>query len=444
LFIPDSVDIQEKMRILFLTNFYPPHSLGGLEQSCQQVAEGLRQRGHQIEILTSRHASHNGSAGQDGVYRSLYLEMDMGAWSHNLIFFTRRKAREKANLEIFDRHIRKFDPDIIFIWGMWNLPRSLPLLAEAARPGKVIYRFAEYWPTLPSQHELFWQRPGRSRLSRLVKALPLKIARWEMAREIQPPSPKFEHVICVSEATCKTLSGAGVVFPDMRIIRTGIEIDQYSTAVRGSIPGNGSRVVHLLFAGRLAEDKGADTAIKAMQVLVHEKSYRNIHLNIAGTGRKYYEENLHQLVAQSGLADWVSFLGQVPYSDMPAIFQENDILLVPSKWPEPFARILLEGMASGMVVIASEVGGTGELILDGENGLLFPPGDHNMLAACVAALLNNPAYASRLAGSGQQTVKQKFPYSKMIDETEQYLLEVSALPEAGIPGVYLAGERVAL
>ena len=90
------------MRVLFLTNFYMDGS-GGEEQSCQQVVEGLKHRGHTTLVLTSMHGSKNVPAEGDGLFRSLYLEMDLVPLRHSLTFFTKRRAREKHNLRVFER-----------------------------------------------------------------------------------------------------------------------------------------------------------------------------------------------------------------------------------------------------------------------------------------------------------------------------------------------------
>src|SRR5262245_42371380 len=119
------------MRILFLTNFYPPYEGGGEGLSCQHVVEGLKQRGHTTLVLTSMHGTNNVPAAADGIYRSLYLEMDLVPLHHALNFFTQRKAREKHNLQCLECIFEQFEPDIVFIWGMWNLSRSLPAYAEA-------------------------------------------------------------------------------------------------------------------------------------------------------------------------------------------------------------------------------------------------------------------------------------------------------------------------
>src|SRR5512133_2756786 len=102
------------MRILFLTNFYQIHGAGGEEQSCQQVVEGLKQRGHATLVLTSMHGTNNVPVETDGIYRSLFLEMDLTPWRNSITFFTRRKAREKHNLQCLERVLEQFVPDIVF------------------------------------------------------------------------------------------------------------------------------------------------------------------------------------------------------------------------------------------------------------------------------------------------------------------------------------------
>src|SRR5690349_13576801 len=201
------------MRVLFLTNFYMDGS-GGEEQSCQQVVGGLKQRGHSTLVLTSMHGSNNLPVEVDGVCRSLYLEMDLVPLRHSLTFFTQRKTREKHNLELFARVLQQFDPDIIFIWGMWNLPRSLAGLAENRYPHKVVYRFASYWPTLPSQHEFYWRALGRSWYSRIPKQFLGSVALAMLKKETQQTSLMFRQAICVSAATRKGLVEAGIPVSD--------------------------------------------------------------------------------------------------------------------------------------------------------------------------------------------------------------------------------------
>jgi glycogen synthase len=412
------------LRILFLTNFYLPYGSGGEEQSCLQMVEGLKQRGHVTFVLTSMHGTNNVPVEADGIYRALYLEMDLVPWRHSLTFFTQRKAREKHNLQCFERVLKQFKPDIIFIWGMWNLPQSLPALAEARYPDKVIYRFATYWPTLPSQHEFYWRALGRKWYSRIPKQVLGHIALAMLARENQHPALTFKHAICVSAATRNILVEAGIPVANARVIHTGLDDKPYLNGQHNNCPGDDSQNLNLLYAGRLCEEKGVDTAIRALEKLVFGQDRRGISLSVVGSGSTDYETYLRNLVNQAGLNDYVSFYGHVPAEEMPKLLQKFDVLLIPSTWPEPFARVVLEGMISALVVVATPTGGTTEILADGENGLLFAPDDAEDLAQKIVCLAADPKLRRRLALAGQQTVIERFTKTKMMDEVESYLQEI--------------------
>jgi glycosyltransferase involved in cell wall biosynthesis len=109
---------------------------------------------------------------------------------------------------------------------------------------------------------------------------------------------------------------------------------------------------------------------------------------------------------------------------MSQLLQGHDVLLIPSVWPEPFSRMVLEGMAAGLAVIATPTGGTTEVVRDGENGLLFAPGDSDALARQIARLGDEPELRQRLAQAGLDTISTHFTEARMLDEIEQYLREV--------------------
>ena len=410
------------MRVLFLTNFYLD-SVGGEEQSCQQVVDGLRERGHTALVLTSMHSTNNVPVEADEIFRSLYLEMDLVPFRHSITFFTKRKAREKHNIDVLDRVLQQFDPDIIFIWGMWNLPRSLAAFAEARYPDRVVYRFASYWPTLPSQHEMYWRETGRKWYSQLPKQMLGHVALSMLSKENQRYPLSFKHSICVSAATRDKLVEAGIPVANARIIHTGLDIRAYANDEQPQREYSGQSL-NLLYAGRLSPDKGIDTAIKAMSKLVFGRGEREIRLSLAGSGSADYERELRDLVSQEELTDYVSFLGWVLPDEVPELLRKFDVLLVPSTWPEPFARVVLEGMISGLAVVATPTGGTTEILTDGENGLLFAAGDAEDLAQKIVCLATEPSLRRKLALAGQQTVAERFTKTKMMDEMESYLEEV--------------------
>jgi len=351
--------------------------------------------------------------------------MDLVPFRNSITFFTKRKARERHNLQVFERVLKQFDPDIIFIWGMWNLPYSLPAFAEANYPNKVVYRFATYWPTLPSQHEFYWRSPGRHWYSRLPKQILSHLALAILTKNTQKASLAFRHSICVSAAARQVLIEAGVPVSHARIIHTGLDVNHYLNDGEQHSLHHKDQGLNLLYAGRIYPEKGIDTIIEAMIKLIYDRGIRNIRLTLAGSGSIEYENHLHQLVKQSGVADYVSFLGWVPPEEMPRLLRKFDVLLLPSVWQEPFSRAVLEGMISGLVVVATRTGGTPEVIVDGENGLLFMPNDPEDLAKKITQLAEDPEACNQIGYAGRQTILERFTMTKMMDEIESYLQSVA-------------------
>jgi glycosyltransferase involved in cell wall biosynthesis len=234
----------------------------------------------------------------------------------------------------------------------------------------------------------------------------------------------FKHAICVSAASRDILVKAGIPISNARIIYTGLDVKKYLNDEQHQQDYN-DRSFNLLYAGRLASDKGTETAIEAMSKLVFGQGQREIKLSLAGSGSTEYENHLRDLVKEAGLTEYVSFLGWVPPEEMPELLRKFDVLLLPSIWPEPFARVLLEGMISGLVVVATPTGGTPEVVVDGENGLLFAPSNPEDLAQKIARLVDDPESRRKLAEAGKQTIMERFTITMMMDDLESFLQDVA-------------------
>jgi glycosyltransferase involved in cell wall biosynthesis len=117
---------------------------------------------------------------------------------------------------------------------------------------------------------------------------------------------------------------------------------------------------------------------------------------------------------------------------MPNLLKKFDMLVLPSIWPEPFSRAILEGMVSGLVVAAARTGGTPEIIVDGENGLMFMPNDFEELANKIAQLIDDPEARNRMVRNARQTILERFTMDRMMDEIENYLGEAASISGMGI------------
>ena len=153
---------------------------------------------------------------------------------------------------------------------------------------------------------------------------------------------------------------------------------------------NVARDKTIAFLGRLVSDKGVDLLLQAMKHLQGEKLTPD--LTIIGAGPE--EQNLRRLAHELGLDRQVTFAGEKSGGPLVELLNRHRILVVPSRWAEPFGVVALEGIACACVVIGSENGGLKEAI--GPCGLLFPNGNAQALAERLRYLLDHPELESSL------------------------------------------------
>ncbi|GAA2726833.1 hypothetical protein GCM10009866_26340 [Cellulomonas aerilata] len=181
----------------------------------------------------------------------------------------------------------------------------------------------------------------------------------------------------------------------------------------------------LALVGRLSPRKGIDVALEAVALLVAQG--RDVSLTVCGTpfpGYEWYEQELTERAARPDLAGRVHLAGYVhPTWD---VLADADVVLVPSR-VEPFGNTAAEALLARRPVVASGVQGLAEVVVDGRTGLLVPAGDAPALASAVAALLDEPGTARRLADEGLADARRRF-------STERYGRDVvAALERCGGP-----------
>jgi len=407
------------MKILFLSNMYPPHVIGGYEALCEEVVEGLTKRGHRVSVLTSTYG-YEGEVTEGGIHRLLSLESDLqfykirDAWTY--------PQRQQQNLDHLRHLIAVEKPDIVFIWGMWNLSKSLALEAERVMGERVVYYLANPWPIEANMHQKFWDAPATTFVRNIAKRLVRIPARALLRQEWERAPLKFEHAPCCSAAQRAQLLEAGVPLRDAPVIYEGVDLRNYLAQANKRTYGN-SDVMSLVFIGILAEHKGVHTTIESLTQLSAEDQKR-VRLTVLGKGHRQYEERLRNLVSEHRLSDLVTFHAPIPRVELPEFMGRFDVLLLPSIWAEPLARIMQEGLACGMVVVGSANGGTAETIIHGENGLLFQPGDAADLAAQLKRLLDDLSLWRSLAEAGRRTAEERFDINNLVSNLEAYLRNV--------------------
>jgi glycogen(starch) synthase len=411
------------MRILFLSNLFPPHDLGGMENRCQETVDQLRVRGHSCHVLTSRYGIRARPSLEEGVTRALYLQADINYY-RPLDFFVRRPWQERANRRALRRVLDEFLPDVVFVWGMWNLSPCVAYWAEQWLPGRVAYAVAGYWPMEPGVHESYWRLPARRPLVEAFKSPARRLALRTLARERQANRLSLEHVACVSEYVRRRLTEAGALPHGARVIYNGIDPTPFTHASAERAPAHDG--LRLIYAGGLVPHKGAYTAIDALGLLQQRGKTDGLRLSVVGGGHPDYEARLKRRVGELDLGEIVDFYGRVPRAEIPGILAAHDVFLFTSVYEEPIARAVMEAMAAKLAVIGTAVGGQGEMLERGVNALVFPPEDSTALSECILQVRQDPTQRAQLAEAGRRTVLERFTLERMIDELEAWLEEIEA------------------
>jgi len=198
----------------------------------------------------------------------------------------------------------------------------------------------------------------------------------------------------------------------VRVIHNPVELGAFDpaaldgAAVRREL-GLAEDALALAVVAQLTPWKGQDDAIRALAELPSEAGSPVLLVvgsaKFAGAGTRLdneaYERDLHRLVVELGVADRVRFLGE--RTDVPDVLAATDLLLLPS-WREAFGRIAVEGMAVGVPVVSTNVGGPAEIIRDGVDGLLLPPRRPELWAERIVPLLADHRRRLRMGESGRE------------------------------------------
>ncbi|WP_157959631.1 glycosyltransferase family 4 protein [Devosia submarina] len=188
--------------------------------------------------------------------------------------------------------------------------------------------------------------------------------------------------------------------------------------------------VRILVVGRINKWKGQDLLIQAVSSLPEEMRNR-VRVRIAGTAFEGTDDFtvLQDMVERSPVRTTTEFMGFV--ADPTDLYQWSDIVVVPSKKPEPFGLVAIEAMGHQRVVVAAAHGGLKEIVIDQQTGLLFVPGSQLDLAAKIEELISNPTYAQNLAEQGHKRFRDSFSEQTYKDNIAKCLLqqaEASTIP----------------
>jgi glycosyltransferase involved in cell wall biosynthesis len=187
----------------------------------------------------------------------------------------------------------------------------------------------------------------------------------------------------------------------LRIVHCGIRPDMYrpSTGVSSAGVSSTGEGGHMVFVGRLDPVKGVPLLLEAFAQI--RARHPQARLTVAGDGR--IRARLEARARALGVADVVDFPGYLDETQVAELLTRADLMVLPS-FAEGLPVVLMEAMASGLPVIATQIAGVPELVVDGVSGLIVPPGDVTGLARAMDRLLGDPALCARMGQAGRAQV----------------------------------------
>lgn len=219
----------------------------------------------------------------------------------------------------------------------------------------------------------------------------------ELARTLGP----VHRIVCVSAFLADETTA--LLPPGLRdrvvVVHNGVDAPTTSSGAPSTgRPARGD-ALHVVFVGRTIPDKGVDVVVDAVRRLARS----DVRLTVVGAAGfdaadplTPYERDLRRRAA--GTTVPTTFTGFLPRGEVREVLRTADVVVVPSRWAEPFALTALEGMAAGAAVVASDIGGIPEAV--GTAGILVPPGDVAALAETLAALADDESLLDRTQEAG--------------------------------------------
>ncbi len=378
---------------------------GGMEIHGKLLTEGLVRSGHQVSIITTRHPDGQEYEEKQGVGIHYLKDTRFGA---------RRNNWPQASVSKF-RQLNKEQPFYVVL--------SQSFAAYGLASGSLNFRI----PVVPMLQGCIKQGISSFRTNVLRDPRrPVAILRsfaglfYSYYAVEKPLLSMAASVVVVSNELKDDLRRwYGESIADKAVvIFNGIDTERFSPnpGFRRDIRekyGVAEREILLLSLGTVNREKGHHLAVAALERILPKNP--DTKLMIVGTGE--YEQTIKKEIGLSNLGGNVLFTGHIDNLETPKYYNAADIFLMPTLRIEGLPFVLLEAMACGKPVIASQIGGNTSVVHDKENGLLVQPGNVDELADGISLLLNNKELASELSSSARTTVLDDFNIDQMVDKT---------------------------
>jgi glycogen(starch) synthase len=355
------------VKILFWTDAFWPQ-IGGLEVFCVNLIRALKTRGHVCEVITNCWEEAAAYRFEDTAVHSFPFQATLR--QEKLLAVAAQSVK-------CSRIVDRFQPDVVHLHGV----------------NRAAFHFAREM-----------NRVRRPAVLTLHDTL-LAPEKWDLARWALENA---EQVVAISEYSYRdALARESCLAGRLRVIRNAVPEPEIASA-----PLPSQR--RILGIGTFKNHKGFDLAIDAFARVAAE--FPDATLTLAGDGED--RDLLEAQAAESGFGARIHFAGWIASDRIPEMINAHSLVVVPSRWEEPFGLVALEAAQMGRPVIASRSGGLPEIVVDGVTGKLFENGNLPGFADTLRQLLAEPPLMERLGREARSHAAAHFSFNRLVDQYE--------------------------
>ena len=379
----------DKLKILIITNLYPPQVIGGYERQIAECVRLLHRRGHTVLVLTSNAQDYTSNCentdSEPVVFRSLNL---CGVWTdqgNQWLSIDKVAERTFINRKTLALELQAFKPDICLAGNIDFL--GLELVEKILADG------------IPVAHYLMNQLPGYPAV-------------------LTPKSSLYQYITC-SNWIQQSLMQKGYPVETAQTIYPGAAVEEFYQA---ELPPRDR--LRITYASSVMPYKGADVLINAL-CLLHAEGVEFSATFAGGSLMPEFVKALKKFVESKGLQNHIHFAGVLSRKELQQLYRTQNVLVLPSRFQEPFSISLLEAMSAGLTIVTSNTGGSPEAVEHGQTGLIFESEKPLDLANNLRYLLSNPEQWEAMTRQGQQRALSQFSLTSTVEQLEAVLFHLA-------------------
>lgn len=374
------------LKILIVSNFYPPAIVGGAEIVAHRHARLLKARGWEVSVFAGAIPTASHRSGTLAAYSIDGIEVL--SLAHRSLDPAENFRWPLAN-RILQSILSSSRPDIVHFHNVTGLGVDLVRIAEEAGIRTAV-TLHDHWGycfknTRLREDESICMNIGECHLCKSTiedsgSVVPMRLRRDYVVSRLE----KADLLISPSEYLAKCYECGSLNLGSVIAQSNGIDLEAIPSRIRRP-----NKCVEFLCAAYLGEHKGIPVLLDAVKILEGRSELEGRWaLTIAGHG--HLKATVEAFLAKLSTDTPVTFAGRLRREEMMRALDDADVIVLPSVWPENEPVILLEGVAAGAAVLATAVGGNSHIVITEKSGLLVPQGNAAALADAMARLILSP------------------------------------------------------